>query len=199
MSNVLPAVTIAALLACTTNVMAELAEVPSGDYALDTHHGYISFTYSHMGFSTPHVGFSAFDIDMNLDSGNVENSLVSVEIDTTSIDSRVEEFDGHLQGEDFFDTANFPQATFVSTDIKSTGENTFNVRGDLTIKGVTKSVTLMTTINKAAMHPMQKVPTVGISGETKINRSDFDLGKYVPNVGDEVTISVTAELHKKAE
>ncbi len=199
MNNVLTATTVAALLLSWSSAMAELAEVPSGKYEQDSDHAYISFTYSHLGFSTPHVGFSTFDVDLDLDAENPENSSVNVVIDTMSVESRVEEFNGHLQSSDFFDANNFPQATFESTAVKSTGDNTYDVQGDLTIKGVTKTVTLATTINKAAMHPMKRMPTVGISGETKINRSDFGLGRYVPNVGDEVTIYVTAELLRKAE
>jgi len=68
------------------------------------------------------------------------------------------------------------------------------VTGDLTIKGVTKPVTLAATLNKAAMHPMRNVPTVGFSAETTIMRSEFGLDRYVPNVGDEVTIHITVEM-----
>jgi polyisoprenoid-binding protein YceI len=179
-------------LGATAN--ADLSDVPSGKYSLDLHHAYISFSYSHMGFSTPNLGFREFDATLDLDSDNLENSAIDVVIDATSIDSMKDDFNGHLNGADFFDTANFPQATFKSTKIESTGADTFNVMGDLTIKGVTKPVTLAATINKAAMHPMQKKPTVGFSAETTIMRSEFGLGKYVPNVGDEVTIHVTVEM-----
>lgn len=192
-------VAVANLLAFAGSAAADVSGVPSGEYELDDHHGYISFTYSHLGFSTPHVGFSDFNVELDLDNGSPENSSVNVVINTASIDSRVDEFDGHLRGADFFNTEQFPEATFTSSAIKATGESTYDVLGDLTIKGVTKPVTLAVNINRAAMHPMRNVPTVGLSGETTINRSEFDLGRFVPNVGDEVTISVTAELLKKAE
>lgn len=190
----------ATLLGLALNASAGISDVPSGDYSLDKGHGYISFTYSHLGFSTPHVGFKSFDVDLALDSENVGNSTVSVTIDATSIDSRVENFNGHLNGGNFFDTENHPTITFNSTKIESTGEDTLDVTGDLTIKGVTQSVTLATTINKAAMHPMRKVPTVGVSAETKVSRSAFGMTRAVPNVGDEVTIYISVELpQKKAE
>ena len=179
--------------------LADIAEMPSGEYQSDPDHAYISFTYSHLGFSNPHVGFSSFDVVLDLDASDPENSSINVVIKTESIDSRVDEFDGHLRGADFFDVANFPEALFVSTRVESTGKGTYDVHGDLTIKGVTRPITLATTVNKAATHPMKRTPTVGISGETRINRSEFDLGRYAPNVGDEVTISVTAELLKTAE
>jgi polyisoprenoid-binding protein YceI len=185
------------LLAFAINAQADLSDVPSGEYAIDDHHAYISFTYSHIGFSTPHVGFRKFDANLTLDSENTENSQLEVLIDTTSVDSRVDEFNGHLRGSNFFDTDNHPQATFSSTSIESTGENTFNVTGDLTIKGMTNSVTLEATLNKAAMHPMRNVPTVGFSAETTVSRSDFGMARGVPNIGDEVTIYITVEMPQK--
>lgn len=187
----------ATFLALAANAYGDLSDVPSGEYGLDDHHGYISFTYSHIGFSTPHVGFRKFDANLTLDSKNPENSSVEVVIDTASIDSRVDDFNDHLKSADFFEVETYPQATFKSTSVESTGENTFNITGDLTIKDVTRSVTLDATLNKAAMHPMRKVPTVGFSAETNIMRSDFGLGRAVPAVGDEVTIYVTVEMPQK--
>jgi len=148
---------VATFLALAANAQADISDVPSGEYGLDDHHAYISFTYSHIGYSTPHIGFRNFDANLTLDSENPQNSEIEVVIDTTSIDSRVDEFNGHLRGSNFFDTDNYPQATFKSTSIEGTGEDTFNVTGDLTIKDVTKSVTLEATLNKAAMHPMTRL------------------------------------------
>jgi len=185
------------LLALAINAQADLSDVPSGEYGLDDHHGYISFTYSHIGFSTPHVGFRNFDANLTLDSENPQRSVIEVVIDTTSIDSRVDEFNGHLRGSNFFDTDNYPQATFKSTSIEASGDDTYDVTGDLTIKGMTKSVLLEATLNKAAMHPMRNVPTVGFSAETKINRSDFGMDRAVPAIGDEVTIYITVEMPQK--
>lgn len=188
----------ASLLALAANAQADLSTVPSGEYGLDDHHAYISFTYSHIGFSTPHIGFRKFDANLTLDSAKPENSSIDVVIDTTSVDSRVEEFNGHLRGSNFFDTDNYPQATFKSTRIAANEDGTFDVTGDLTIKGITKSVTLDATLNKAAMHPMRKIPTVGFSAETQILRSDFGMDRAVPAVGDEVTIYITVEMPQKS-
>lgn len=185
------------LMALGSISYAGLSDVPSGNYGLDKTHGYITFTYDHLGFSTPHVGFDSFDVNLILDSENPQNSSLDVVIDVTSINSRVENFDGHLNGKNFFDTENFPQATFKSTAIEAADDNKYKVTGDLTIKDVTKSVTLEAELNKAAMHPMRKVPTVGFSANTKIMRSDFGLSRAVPNVGDEVSIYVEVELPQK--
>jgi polyisoprenoid-binding protein YceI len=71
-----------------------------------------------------------------------------------------------------------------------------NVQGDLTIKGVSKPITLMTKINQAGNHPMRKTPWIGVEAETKVSRSDWGLTRAVPNVGDEVTIWISVELPK---
>lgn len=189
----------ASLLGLAVSASADLSSVPAGEYGLDKTHGYITFSYDHLGFSNPHVGFDSFEVDLNLDNDNIANSTVNVLIDATSINSRVENFNGHLNGGNFFDTENHPEITFVSTGIEMTGANTMNVTGDLTIKGTTKSVTLDTTINKAADHPMRKVPTIGVSAQTKVSRSDWGLDRAVPNVGDEVTIWIEVELPQKKD
>ena len=184
----------AALLALPFSVSADLSQVPSGEYTLDSSHGYLTFTYSHLGFSNPRVGFNRFDTKLALDSNNPENSTVEVTIDASSIDSRVAEFNEHLNSGDFFNTAKYPTITFKSTKVEATGENTFDVTGDLTILGTTKSVTLATTINGAGIHPLKKVPTVGVSASTKLMRSEWGLGAYVPAVSDEVELSIEVEL-----
>lgn len=183
-------------IAATIPAAAATFPVPSGSYELENTHGYISFSYSHLGFSTPHIGFNSFDVALEADADNPAQSSVSVTIDATSIDSRVDEFDKHLNGKNFFDTAKHPQITFTSTKIVATGDTTFDVTGDLTIKGITKPVTLAATINKAADHPMRKVPTIGLSAEGTLSRSEWDLGRFAPAVGDEVTLLVTVEMIK---
>ena len=184
----------AALFALPLSVAADLSNVPSGKYTLDSSHGYITFTYSHLGFSNPRVGFNSFDAVLDLNSGDPESSTVEVTIDAASIDSRVAEFNEHLNGADFFNTAEYPTITFKSTSVAATGATTFDVTGDLTILGTTKPVTLATTINKAADHPMLNVPTVGVSASTTLLRSEWGLGAYVPAVSDEIELSIEVEL-----
>jgi polyisoprenoid-binding protein YceI len=183
-----------ALFALPFSASADLSGVPSGKYSLDASHGYITFTYSHLGFSNPRVGFNRFDTVLELDSSSPENSTIEVTIDASSIDSRVAEFNDHLNGSDFFNTGEYPTITFKSTKIEATGENSFDVTGDLTILGTTKPVTLVTTINKAANHPLRNVPTVGVSASATLMRSAWGLGAYVPAVSDEVELSIEVEL-----
>ncbi len=197
MKNVIRSLTAVAALSLSLGANADLGDMPSGAYALDKNHGYITFTYNHLGFSTPHVGFRNFDVSLELDSANVENSRVGVLIDATSVDSRVDVFNGHLNGENFFDTANHPEITFTGTEITSTGDTTFDITGDLTIKGETQAVTLKATIRKMDMHPMRNVPTIGVTADGTLSRSAFGLSRGVPNIGDEVTLHISVELPQK--
>ena len=193
----LPRATVAAaILSISAGAAADLSDLPAGTYALDKTHAYITFSYDHLGFSSPHVGFDRFDTTLTFNADDPTDSALNVVVDAASINSRVADFDDHLNGDDFFATGSHPTITFESTGITKTGDTTFDVTGDLTIKGITKPVTLAATINKAANHPMRKVPTIGISAETQLLRSEWDLGRYVPNVGDDVTISIEVELAK---
>ena len=180
--------------AVVETVPSLLAAVPSGAYRLDKNHGYVTLSYSHIGFSRPHIGFRNFDVALNLDNSAPEMSSVEVTIDASSVYSRVDEFDDKLKGEDFFDVANHPVITFSATSIELEGADKLRVAGDLTIKGVAIPVVLDATVNKAANHPMSKEPTIGISASTKVNRSDWGLSKFVPLVEDEVTIYIEAEI-----
>ncbi len=183
-------------------VMSGLAQaavgVPTGAYVLENTHGYITFSYSHLGFSRPQVGFNTFTVDLDLNAEDPSKSAVKVGIDANSIDSRVPEFDGHLKGDKFFATAANPAITFESTGIVMNSETTASITGNLTIKGITKPVTLEATLNKAAEHPMRKVPALGLNATGKLLRSDWGLGEYVPMVGDEVNITISVELIKKS-
>ena len=194
MFKILRTALVALLCSLPFNALADLTAIPSGKYTLDKTHGYITFSYSHLGFSTPQLGFNDFDVELNLDTQHPQKSTLEVLIDATSIDSRVEEFNEHLNGEEYFNTAKFPEITFQSTALKATGVNTFDIVGNLTIMGQTHPVTFATTINMAGINPIRKVDALGVSAEAKIQRSQWGLGLHAPAIGDEVTIHVTVEM-----
>lgn len=189
----------ATLMGLALNASADLSDVPSGAYSLDKNHAYITFTYSHHGYSTPHVSFRSFDVSFVLDNENPANSSVEVMIDATSIDSRVDIFDDHLNGANFFDTENHPTITFESTSFEAAGDDKFNIVGELTMMGITKPLTLEATLLKAAEHPMKKIPAIGATATATLSRSEWELSRAVPNVGDEVTIHISVEFTKSPE
>lgn len=189
-----PLVTAASLLFAWTSAAADLSGVPSGTYQEDDQHAYVIFSYTHLGFSSPKVRFDDFDVALNLDTEDPEASEIDVTIDVSSVDSGVEVFDGHLLGAEYFDLANHPTITFESTDVAKTGDNTYDVTGELTIKGKAVPVTLAATINGAGEHPLKKIPAVGVSATGTILRSDWGLDQYVPAVSDEVILTIEVEL-----
>lgn len=169
-------------------------DVPSGHYVLEKNHGYISFSYSHLGFSTPHIAFTDFEVDLQLDVEQPQNSKLNVTIDAKSVTSQVAEFDEHLAGERFFDSEKFPTITFVSTSIELGDAGTATITGDLTIKGQSPQVVLNAKLNKAGNHPMLKKPVAGFNAEAKVSRSAWGMGYAVPMVSDEVTLQISVEL-----
>ncbi len=165
-----------------------------GVYKSDGSHAYITFSYDHQGYSRPWLRWRSWTGDLNWNPSDPGKSSISVVIDAASIDSGVDRFDDHLKSADFFDVANHPQITFNSTGVTINGPATARVFGDLTIKGVTKPATLDVTINRAADDDFAKGYKLGFSGKTVVKRSDFGVDKYVPFVGDDVTVIVEAEF-----
>ena len=172
----------------------DLTAVPSGAYQSDPTHSYITFSYVHLGLSEPVLAFDDFTIDMNLDTENVTASTIEMTIDPGSIVAGSDIWKEHLTGEDFFDVANNPEITFVSTGVSEGGDGAYKVDGDLTIKGETQPVSLSITVNAAMDHPMSGDPVIGISGSGEVMRSAFGLDTAVPHVSDEVQIMISSEL-----
>lgn len=161
-------------------------------YVIDSSHTFPRFSYNHMGMSKQILRFNKTTGTVVLDKA-AKDAKVDVTIDTTSIDTGFEAFDGHIQGADFLDTAKFPTATFKSTKVVFEGDKPASIEGDLTIKGITKPVTLTVTSFFNGPHPMLKKEAVGANATTVIKRSDFGAGKYAPAVGDEVTLDIALE------
>lgn len=166
-------------------------------YVVDPTHTFPRLSYDHMGFSKQILRFNKTAGTVTLDQA-AKKAEVDITIDTTSIDTGFETFDGHIQGEDFLDTAKHPTATFKSTAVKFDGDKPVSIDGQLTIKGVTRPVRLTVTSFKAAAHPMlPKKNAIGANATTVIKRSEFNAGKYAPNVGDEVTLDIALEAISK--
>ncbi|MFN3959992.1 MAG: YceI family protein [Parvularculaceae bacterium] len=165
-----------------------------GVYKSDTSHAYITFSYDHQGYSRPWLRWRSWAGELNWNPSDPGKSSISVVIDAASIDSGVDKFDEYLKSADFFDVANHPRITFNSSGVTVDGPASARIAGDLTIKGVTKPVTLDVRINRAADDDFAKGYKLGFSGKTLVKRSDFGVDKYVPFVGDDVEIVVEAEF-----
>lgn len=172
----------------------DLSAAKAGVYVADFKHRHILFSYDHQGFSTSYVRWRDWTGELVWDPADPEKSTVSVTIDAGKVDSGVDIFDEHLRGEKFFDTAKHPTITFKSAKLKRKGANAGVMTGDLTIKNVTKPVTLDVVINKAAYSAQQKMSKLGFSAKGVVKRSDWGLDVAIPFVGDEVTITIEAEF-----
>jgi polyisoprenoid-binding protein YceI len=142
-----------------------------GTYAIDPSHTELGFAVRHMAVSKVRGRFSTFEGTLEL-AEDPKDSKVSVTIEAGSVDTRDENRDGHLKTNDFFDVENHPTWTFVSTSIAPEGGTEFKVVGDLTIRGVTKSVTLDASLEGVVKDPYGN-HRVGFSASTTINREDF--------------------------
>ena len=178
--------------ALALSALATVASAAPQTYVIDSTHTFPRFSYSHFGYSTQLSSFSNTQGKVVLDA-EAKTASVDVEIDIKSVNTGFADFNGHLQGEDFLDTARFPKATFKSTRVVFEGDKPKAIEGQLTIKGVTKPVTLTVTSFQAMPHPMMKKPTIGANAYTQIKRSEFNAGKYVPYVGDDVRIDIAIE------
>lgn len=161
-------------------------------YNVEPTHSAARFSYNHLGLSTQTSRFNTTSGTIVYDA-QAKTGQVDITIDTRTVNTGVEVFNGHIQGKDFLDTATYPTATFKSTKINFEGDKPSTVEGNLTIKGVTKPVTLKLIHFAATEHPQNKKPALGADAVVQIKRSDFNAGKYAPAVGDEVTLTLSVE------
>ncbi len=161
-------------------------------YGVDGSHTFPRFSYSHFGYSTQLSSFKNTSGKVVFDA-EAKTGSVDITIDMKSVNTGFDDFNGHLQGEDFLDTAKFPTATFKSTKVVFEGDKPKAIEGNLTNKGGTKPVILTVTSFQSMPHPMMKKPALGANAFTVIKRSEFNAGKYAPYVGDEVRIDVAIE------
>ena len=168
-------------------------------WKIDSSHSQIQFTVRHMMITNVRGTFDKFTGTVNFDEKNLAKAEIDVTVDTTSVNTKDEKRDGHLKSPDFFDVATFPTITFKSKSITLHGDKKGKVVGDLTIKGITKEVTLETELVGVAKSPFGST-NAGFNASTKINRKDWNLGWNVALeaggvlVGEDVTLNIEVEL-----
>jgi polyisoprenoid-binding protein YceI len=188
----LTALSAALALTAMTAITTTPALAAPETYVVDGTHTFPRFSYNHLGYSTQLSRFNKTTGKIMLDR-EAKTGAVDIVIDTRSVDTGYATFDDHIQGEDFLDTAQYPTATFKSTQVVFEGDQPVAIKGNLTLKGVTKPVTLTVTSFQAMPHPMLKKDAMGANAHTVIKRSEFNAAKYAPNVSDEVRIDIAVE------
>jgi polyisoprenoid-binding protein YceI len=203
MKHFLVAATAAAALACYAPFAARAADpnpanVARGAYAVEPVHTRVLFSVNHFGFNDYFGEFTGAAGTLKLDPKDLGASRIDVTVPVESISTTNAKLDGELRGAEWFDTAQFPTMRFVSTRITRTGGSTAKVAGNLTLHGVTKPVVFDATFNAAGPNPFTKTYTAGFSVHGQIKRSEFGVAKYVPIVGDDVNLIISAAFEKQA-
>ena len=170
------------------------AEVRAGAYELDSGHGKITWSVNHLGFSKYVGQFVNVKAELTLDPADPAASSLTATIPLTDVAPNDDALKRHLQTADFFDTANHPTATFVSRSVTvdSDDPNEATVVGDLTLRGVTKPVTIEVEFNQAGT--AMGAYKAGFDGEATIKRSDFGINYALPAVSDEVELHIEGEF-----
>lgn len=167
-------------------------------WSLDKGHSKIGFTVTHHMISEVDGYFRTFDAKLTSSKDDFSDAVFELTAETNSINSENEMRDKDLRSPGFFDVEKFPSLSFKSSSFKKISGNKYSLTGDLTIKGVTKSITMEVTLMGPEPHPRTKKPAIGIKATCKINRKDFGVGPDLPElmVGNEVELRVTGEFNK---
>lgn len=184
---------------CALALALTLATCPlwAMSYTLESKHSMGTIRWAHLDFAYPTAQFTQVEGTLDFDPANPTKASVLVTIPLAHLSSGIPDLDEDLRSPAFFDMARYPNATFKSTRVETTGmANQLKVTGNLTVRDITRPVTLDVTINKVGENPRLKLPAVGFEAMAKLKRSDFGLGKFVPQVSDEVTLHITTQANE---
>jgi polyisoprenoid-binding protein YceI len=163
-------------------------------YTLEPNYTQGVLRWDHLGFSFPAAQFAQGTGTLEFDAMDPSMSSIKVTIPIASLSTGVPDLDEHLKSDDFFEVAKYPTATFVSTRVeKGMDMNHFKVTGNLTIRKITKPVTLDVTLLKIGKNARTEVATIGFDAKGTLRRADFGLGAFVPQVSDEIQLLVTTQ------
>ncbi len=166
----------------------------AADYAIDKQgqHAFVNFKISHLGYSWLYGTFKDFDGTFSFDAAAPEASKVNVTLNTTSVDTNHAERDKHIRSADFLNVSKHPTATFASTSVKSTGEGTADITGDLTLNGVTKPVVIAAKFIGEGSDPWGGY-RAGFEGTTTLKLKDFDISKDLGPASESLELIISIE------
>ena len=169
-------------------------EVRAGTYVLDSAHGKITWSLSHLGFSTYVGQFSDVGATLKIDPRKPADSQLEAIAQMDSAGTLNAALDKHLQSADFFDVARHPTANFRASQIKLIDSDTAEITGALTLRGVTRTIVMTADFNQAGINPVDGKYSLGFDGRAVIKRSDYGINYALPILGDEVTLHFEAEF-----
>jgi len=167
-------------------------------WTLDKAHSQLNWSITHLTVSTIEGGFKSVSATITSSKDDLSDAVLDLTADVTSLSTGIEARDNHLKSDAFFDAAKYPTLTFKSTSFKQLDGKNYQVVGDLTFHGVTKSVTLNALFNGTVVNPMSKKTTAGFKFTGIIKRSDFGIGASFPEamLSDAVNLDGNAEFTK---
>jgi polyisoprenoid-binding protein YceI len=165
----------------------------AADYKIDPTHTHVLFMVDHLGFSKMIGLFKETSGTFSFDPAHVDASKLNVVIKTASLDSQFGPRDNDLKGADWFNVTEFPEMTFVGTSYTKKDDKTGKITGNLTLRGVTKPVTLDVTVNKVGQRATDKAEAAGFSAHGSLKRSDFGMKTFLPYIGDQIDLIIETE------
>ena len=161
--NRLGHVMLCVLLCSAHTAGAQALDIPSGTYAIDPGHTYVTFSYQHQGLSFPLLRATEVNGELELDADLPGNSTVAIAVSAASIRSNLDYFDRELASAKFFNADKYPYITYVADRLTMADERRGVLEGEITIRGITRPLNLDVTINGAMLHPFTGKPVVGAS------------------------------------
>jgi polyisoprenoid-binding protein YceI len=171
--------------------------VPAGTYTVESHHTLAIFAINHMGFNDFYGTIPGATGSLTLDPAHAAADKLDVSLPVSAISTTNSVLDGELKDPSWLDAAKYPEIHFTATKVTQTGAHTAHIDGNLTLHGVTRPIALDATFGGAGNNPMSKHFTIGFSATGAIKRSDFGVTKYVPLIGDDVRLTITAAFEKQ--
>jgi polyisoprenoid-binding protein YceI len=200
----LPAETAEAPVAATPAPAAapDISKLPAGDYRVDPSHASLTFKVNHLGFSTYTAQFRTFTVDLKIDLAKPEAATVRAEVDVASLSLPTPPagFEEEVKGEQWLNAAVTPKLIFESTSVTKTGPATADVVGNLTLRGVSKPITLHVTFNGGwEGHAQDPFARIGFSANGVLKRSDFGITHGIPAPGSSMGVSDNVDFQIETE
>jgi polyisoprenoid-binding protein YceI len=183
---------ISALLLTLVTPSAKAEEI----YITDPEHTFVSFSYKHLAYSIQSSRFDRVNGTITLND-QMDGGTIDIDIETGSVSTGSDTFNKLLRSEDYFNSEKFPVAKFTSDKLIFNNQAITSLSGELTIKGITKPINLEVSNFACSRNFITFKYMCGANASAKLSRSEFDLGRYVPFVGDEISLSIVIEASKE--
>lgn len=186
------------LLVVASAALFAFTPVALNTWKADKAHSKLGFVVTHLMVTDVEGSFKNFESTITASKDDFSDAQISLSADVNSVYTEDDQRDGHLKSADFFDAEKYPKITFKSTSVKKVSANKFLVTGALTLHGVTKTVTLNSTLRGVTVNPMNKKTIAGFKVTGTLKRADFNLGSKFPNamLSDEITLNANTEYVK---